>query len=118
FLDKARDGELAEVVVLEEIEKVKPLDALLPLVSVMGSGYLAKMNKEGGKCFFCWSSETLKRPSRRERVERGTGRTAKRLGFDLIVRRERDEQRVAVAASWRWWPTGWVPGGQSVSKGP
>src|SRR6266542_908637 len=48
LLDKAEQGELAEIIVLEEIEKVQPLDALLPLVSIMGSGYLAKMNARIG----------------------------------------------------------------------
>lgn len=44
LLERAEQRELAEIIVLEEIEKVKPLDALLPLVSIMGSGYLAKLN--------------------------------------------------------------------------
>ncbi len=48
LLDKAEQAELAEIIVLEEIEKVQPLDALLPLVSIMGSGYLAKMNAHIG----------------------------------------------------------------------
>ena len=48
ILEKAEQGELAEIIVLEEIEKVQPLDNLLPLVSIMGSGYLAKMNAHVG----------------------------------------------------------------------
>jgi hypothetical protein len=48
LLDKAEQGELAEIIVLEEIDKVQPLDALMPLVSIMGSGYLAKMNAHIG----------------------------------------------------------------------
>jgi hypothetical protein len=48
LLEKAEFGDLADIVVLEEIEKAQPLDALLPLVSIMGSGYLAKMNARIG----------------------------------------------------------------------
>jgi hypothetical protein len=44
LLDKAEQGELADIVVFEELEKQQPLDGLLPLVSVMGSGYIAKLN--------------------------------------------------------------------------
>ena len=44
LLDRAEQGELADIVVFEELEKQQPLDTLLPLVSVMGSGYIAKLN--------------------------------------------------------------------------
>jgi hypothetical protein len=49
LLEKAELGELADVVVFEEIEKLQPLDNLLPLVSVMGSGYVAKLNAHVGR---------------------------------------------------------------------
>jgi hypothetical protein len=49
LLEKAEQGELADIVVLEELEKQQPLDALLPLVSVMGSGYIAKLNAWVGR---------------------------------------------------------------------
>ncbi len=49
LLDQAEMGKLADIVVLEEIEKVKPLDNLLPLVSLMGSGYVAKLNARVGR---------------------------------------------------------------------
>ena len=46
----ARDdqGALGEILALEEIEKVKPIDALLPLVSPMGSGYFSKLKARIG----------------------------------------------------------------------
>ncbi len=47
LLSKAEDGELTEIIVLEEIEK-QPLDNLLTLVSLMGSGYIAKLNARIG----------------------------------------------------------------------
>lgn len=47
LLDKAENGTLTDIVVLEEIEK-QPLDNLLTLVSLMGSGYIAKMNARVG----------------------------------------------------------------------
>lgn len=47
LLDKAETGTLAEIIVLEEIEK-QPLDNLLTLVSLMGSGYVAKLNARVG----------------------------------------------------------------------
>jgi hypothetical protein len=48
LLDRAEAGTLADIVFLEEIEKAKPLDNLLPLVSMMGSGYIAKLNARVG----------------------------------------------------------------------
>jgi hypothetical protein len=48
LLDQAERGDLADIVVLEEIEKLQPLDNLLPLVSLMGSGYIAKLNARVG----------------------------------------------------------------------
>jgi hypothetical protein len=48
LLEKAELGELADIVVFEEIEKLQPLDNLLPLVSLMGSGYVAKLNARVG----------------------------------------------------------------------
>ena len=44
LLERAEQGELADIVVFEELEKLQPLDNLLPLVSVMGNGYIAKLN--------------------------------------------------------------------------
>jgi hypothetical protein len=44
LLDRAENGALADIVVFEELEKQQPLDTLLPLVSVMGSGYISKLN--------------------------------------------------------------------------
>ncbi len=49
LLDRAELGNLAEVIVLEEIEKVRPLENLLPLVSLMGSGYVSKLNAVVGR---------------------------------------------------------------------
>lgn len=48
LLDKAEQGELADIVVFEEIEKLQPLDNLLPLVSLMGSGSVSKLNARVG----------------------------------------------------------------------
>lgn len=47
LLQKAADGSLPEIIVLEEIEKQDPQN-LLALVSVMGSGYISKMNARIG----------------------------------------------------------------------
>lgn len=43
ILDKAEEGELTEILVLEEIEKQSP-DNLLSLISLMASGHISKMN--------------------------------------------------------------------------
>ena len=48
LLDRAEAGELADIVVFEELEKLQPLDNLLPLVSVMGGGYVSKLNAHVG----------------------------------------------------------------------
>jgi hypothetical protein len=48
LLDRAEQGELADIVVFEELEKLQPLDNLLPLVSVMGSGHISKLNARVG----------------------------------------------------------------------
>lgn len=47
LLDRAESGSLPEIIVLEEIEK-QPPDNLLSLISVMGSGYISKMNARIG----------------------------------------------------------------------
>lgn len=47
ILEKAATNELPEIIVIEEIEKL-PIDNLLPLISIMGSGYLAKLNARIG----------------------------------------------------------------------
>lgn len=47
LLDMAEAGELPEIIVLEEIEKQNP-DNLLSLISVMGSGYVSKLNARVG----------------------------------------------------------------------
>src|SRR5262245_31260964 len=49
LLDRAEQDELADIIVLEELEKLQPLDNLLPLVSLMGSGYIAKLNARIGR---------------------------------------------------------------------
>jgi hypothetical protein len=48
LLDKAEQGELGDIIVLEEIEKQAHLDNLLPLVSLMGSGHVSKLNARVG----------------------------------------------------------------------
>lgn len=48
LLDRAEHGELGDIVVFEEIEKLQPLDNLLPLVSLMGSGHVSKLNAHIG----------------------------------------------------------------------
>jgi AAA domain (dynein-related subfamily) len=48
LLERAASGRLASILVLEEIEKVRPLETLLPLISLMGSGYVAKLNARVG----------------------------------------------------------------------
>lgn len=45
---RAEENQLPEVIVLEEIEK-QPASVLLPLLSVMGSGYLMKTNARVGR---------------------------------------------------------------------
>jgi len=47
LLDRAESGTLTEILVMEEMEK-QPLDNLLTLVSLMGSGYIAKLNARVG----------------------------------------------------------------------
>jgi hypothetical protein len=49
LLERAEEGDLADIIVLEEIEKQQPLDNLLPLVSLMGSGHIAKLNARVGR---------------------------------------------------------------------
>jgi hypothetical protein len=49
LLDRAEAADLANIIVLEELEKLQPLDNLLPLVSLMGSGYIAKLNARIGR---------------------------------------------------------------------
>lgn len=46
-LEKAEQGDLPEILAIEEIEK-QPPDNLVPLISIMGSGYLAKLNARIG----------------------------------------------------------------------
>ena len=48
LLQRAEDGSLPEIIVLEELEKQGEA-VLLPLISVMGSGYLAKTNARVGR---------------------------------------------------------------------
>lgn len=48
LLDLAESGLLPEVVIIEEIEK-QNMDNLLTLLSLMGSGYISKMNARVGK---------------------------------------------------------------------
>ena len=48
LLQRAADGSLPEIIVLEELEKQGEA-VLLPLISVMGSGYLAKTNARVGR---------------------------------------------------------------------
>jgi hypothetical protein len=47
LLEKARSRELPEIIVLEEIEKHEPTN-LLALISLMGSGFISKMNAHIG----------------------------------------------------------------------
>jgi hypothetical protein len=48
LLLRAEEGSLPEIIVLEELEK-QGEGVLLPLISVMGSGYLAKTNARVGR---------------------------------------------------------------------
>src|SRR5262249_3382675 len=48
LLQRAEEGSLPEIIVLEELEKQGEA-VLLPLISVMGSGYLAKTNARVGR---------------------------------------------------------------------
>jgi hypothetical protein len=74
LLDKAEQGELADIVVFEELEKLQPLDNLLPLVSLMGSGYISKLNARIVTAS-SWQTSWCARPAmtRRSSVAGGMG---------------------------------------------